>query len=193
MEAIRKPQLRKEIKDAETLIEIADTVRAMVKKFSHYKQVNKRFTDAFNELEGYHVSLYESGGFHKLNVSKNRVTLELYKYNQKLSWELILDEIERHQLPEIVQRYKDKLESLDADIDTLKEVLAFMQTKEAKNFSLDRMRRDLETAIKYSGEYKTIYACNHWKCNAEFDREENGNWCPTCDAGYIREKEVKVE
>jgi len=156
MQAIKKTELRKKIAEIEVQIEIEAFIRAIVEKFKHHKKITSRFIDAIKEVEGYHAWIVKDYA-HKISVSKTtgdyqRVCVELYVYGKELTWDILLRELDRYAFTEQLERHKEKLIKLDADIETLKEIYAFIEGKETANFSLSSIKCDLEHAIKYSGE-----------------------------------------
>lgn len=156
MDPVKKTELRKEIEELKVQIEIEQTIRAMVEKFKHYKQVNKRFVYAFEEIEGYHAWMIKDAK-HYIAVTKKTgqyqsVKVELYVYYADLTWELILKELDRYAFSKQLERYEHKLKSLDQEIEKLKEIRAYIGDLELSNFSLYSIKSDIEHAIKYSGE-----------------------------------------
>jgi len=159
MEPVKKHDLRKQIKDFEVQIEIEDYIRVMVERFKGYKQVNKRFSDALiKEREGFHAWLMKDRN-HKLTVNKTtgpflRVSVELYVYGEELTWDKILQQLDRCNFRGQLLRTKQKLAALDTDIETMKKILAYIEIEgcDVKNFSLYSLKSDIEHAIKYSGE-----------------------------------------
>jgi hypothetical protein len=111
-----------------------DDIKKVVAEFSHYKQVNKRFTDALEKL-GYYARIYVS---HKqiLTVSKHNERVEIGKYGETLTWELILSEIEAHNYPHWQQHYRGKLAAYDTDIAQLEILLAQMESMKLGCFNM---------------------------------------------------------
>ena len=158
MDPVKKTELRKTIEEFEVKIEIEDMLRSMVEKFKHYKQVNKRFSEAIKENPDYHAWIMKDNRHH-LSVSKNtgpyqRVTVDLYVYGEELTWDKILKELDKCNFRGQQFQYKQKLKCLDTDIETMKKILAYIEIEgcEVKNFSLYSLKSNIEHAIKYSGE-----------------------------------------
>ena len=158
MDAVKKSELIKIIAEIEVQIEIEDTIRSIVNKFKHYKQVNKRFVDAIKEIESYHAWIIKDYK-HQISVSKTTgqyqtAKVELYVYGEELTWEKVLHQLDRHDFRGQLLRYKQKLARLDTDIEDLRKILAYIEIEgcEVKNFSLYSIKSKLEHAIKYSGE-----------------------------------------
>lgn len=158
MEPVKKTDLQREIVRLEVQIQIEQVIRDTIDKFKHYKQVNKRFTDAFEQVEGYRAWMVKDYS-HKIAVQKTiapfkTVTVELYVYGEEFSWATIIRELDRCNFKGQLKQYQDKLETLDADIETLKRVLAFVEveTCEMKNFHVYSLKSELRHAIEYSGE-----------------------------------------
>jgi len=156
MEPVKKTELRKQIADFKVQIQIEGVIRSIVEKFKHYKQVNKRFIDAINEIEGYHAWMIKDAK-HYIAVSYAtaqflRVKVELFVYGEEFTWDKILKELDRCNFAGQLQRYEDKLKSLDSEVEKLKEIRAYIGDLELSNFSLYSLKSDIEHAIKYSGE-----------------------------------------
>lgn len=159
IEPVKKSELRKQIAELEIKIEIESYIRFMIERYKGYKQVNKRFSDALKiEREGYHAWIMKDNK-HLLSVSKTtgpyqRVNVELYVYGEDLTWEKMLRELDRCNFAGQLKRYQEQLESLDADIETMKKILAYVRTEgcDVKNFSMYSLKSSLEHAINYSGE-----------------------------------------
>jgi hypothetical protein len=109
-----------------------EDIKKVVAEFSHYKQVNKRFTDALEKL-GYYARIYVS---HKqiLTVSKvwgleskHNGRVEIGECGKPLTWELILESIERQNFPYWQQYFRDKLAAYDNDIAQLEGLLVHMK------------------------------------------------------------------
>ncbi len=159
MEAVRKKDLHKQIADFHVQIEIEDMLRTMVEKFKHYKQVNKRFIDAINELgDEYHAWMIKDAkhyiGITKRTDTYERVKVELYVYGEELTWDKILKELDRCCFRDQLLRTKQKLAALDTDIENMRKILAYIEIEgcDVKNFSLYSLKSNIEHAIKYSGE-----------------------------------------
>lgn len=191
MEAVKNTDLIKQIAELKTQVEISATIREMVAKFDHYKQVNKRFVDAIEELPGYSASLYEYGGGKKLCVHFNRCSVEVYEYGKELTWERILNNIPNY--PKWLEETEKKAACLIDDIKVLQEIWECVKDKKVSNFSLYSIESELRRAIEDSGNYRLGYVCNNWKCKKEHPKELDGTWCPDCDGGYIRDKLIKLE
>ncbi len=156
MEPVKKSEIRKDIYETEIQIEIEAVIRTMVDKFKHYKQVNKRFSDAFSEIEGYRAWIYNEHR-HALHVVKSvgefkSVTVQLYVYGESLTWDKILSDLDRHNFKGRLERYKANLDKLDSEIETLKEIRDYIGDRELTNFSLFRITCELDHAINRSGE-----------------------------------------
>jgi hypothetical protein len=156
MEPVKKSQIRNDIAELQIQIEIEAVIREMVAKFQHYKQVNKRFSDAFEGIEGYRAWLYKDHK-HALHVTKKTgewksVKVELYIYGEELTWEKILRELDRCNFKKQLERAQYKLDNFDRELQELKELQEILKDKELTNFSLWRIKSDIAHTIDYSGE-----------------------------------------
>ncbi len=155
IEAITKEKLKKQIETFQQQQLIEADIRKVVAEMKHYKQVNKRFTDKLTEL-GYHAYMIKDYS-HKLRVSKTiqpyeHVSIEIYVYGEELTWEKILKELDRHAFKSREESYKEKLASVDSDIEQLKILHKFIldMKPSLKNFDLWKIETDLRCAIQDS-------------------------------------------
>ena len=150
MNAITKQQLEASIKEYQIQQEIEVDIRKVVEEMKHYKQVNKRFVDRLQEL-GYHAWM-QKDYWHQISVSKDNIAIELREYNADLTWEKIINQLDKSNFKEWEEKYRERLAHFDSDVEQLRGLLATItETKgNLKCFDLWKMERDLQDLIRNS-------------------------------------------
>jgi hypothetical protein len=127
---------------------IEKDVRKVVEEFKHYKLVNKKFTDRLKQL-GYWA--YITNDYKKsLTVSYEGKSLTLYKYGEKLTWKIILDDLDRCQIKENKEKYIENLRTFDSDLEELKKIHELIKNNKnlLNKFYLSRWEWEIECAIR---------------------------------------------
>jgi hypothetical protein len=153
MEKVTLAQLHTNLEENLTQQEIERIVLETVNEMKHYQQVNKRFTDKLTEkgLNAYIIKEHNTDKLYVgMYVGPNHYRLDMRDYGQKLSWKVIIKDLERYKLKEEKARILEKIDSHAQDVTTLREILAFIESKPMKNFDLWRIISDMKDAIQYS-------------------------------------------
>lgn len=147
-----KQELIAEIKQCQIKQEIEKDIKTVLDQFKHYKTVNKRFTDKLNEM-GYYSYLDKVNGKHRLGVIKTvdncNVPIEIYVWNQDLTWDEIERQLGRYEKQE--KSLQHNLACYDADLDSLKYLVSVIeQMPEGSNFKseISRFLSDLKWGIE---------------------------------------------
>jgi hypothetical protein len=152
IEAITKEKLQKQIETLQQQQIIEADIRKVVEEFKHYKQVNKRFTDRLKEL-GYHAWMIKDYS-HKIGVSMQvkSYEIDLRVYGDEFTWDKILHELDRERFKEREQEYKEKLASVESDVEQLRKLHAIVLEMKStlKNFDIWKIESDLSYAIRNS-------------------------------------------
>lgn len=159
-----KQELQNRIIEAKIGIEMSQVILAQVKAFEHRKQVNKTFTDSFEEL-GYHAYITKDKWSSKLVIRKRvddeghsksgaYTYVEFNLYHSEImsknpfSWEDIKREVAKYDYPKRMQDAQDALNVSDSELVEFEKFVNYVDSLDFKCVDIWRIKSDLKEALR---------------------------------------------
>lgn len=157
-----KQELKNRIIEAKIGMKMSQDILAKVKEFEHRKQVNKTFTDSFEEL-GYHAYICKDKFSSKLVIRKRvedeahtgglYTYVELSLYHSEVmsrhpfSWEDIKKCVEQYNYAGRLKEAEEALNVADSEVEELEKFVKYVESQDFKCVDLWRIKSDLKEAL----------------------------------------------
>lgn len=163
-----KKSLQKQIKEMELGVRMQFDMLGVIEEFSHYKQVNSRFTNQLKYL-GYHAYITKEKFGSTLYCSLTQITednnwnsykaefryslLNVFSESKRsFTWDGIKKEIERHDFVNRLQQAKDRAKVIDEEIEGVKELFNILKKKKFTCFDFYKGLYEIEDALREACE-----------------------------------------
>lgn len=163
MEVITKSILKKRLYGQRIKKKMLDNMRLLIEEFKHHKLVNKRFIDAIKNIyPDMHAYQTKNEYKHAITVRWNEYSDEFesfpeiyfcrYHTDGELTWQHMLDTIERYRIEESIARYENMIEKYDADYQSLMNFKEIFNSLEIVNFTepMHKIRAAIEDIQRYA-------------------------------------------